>query len=795
MTDKQKYFYDLEVLPTAFTKTSINQDNKKIIIGLNIDGGYDKKTLQVKLQTSYPHYHIDLRDFSKKENWQFFYQVFLLNKNENDWLGWNSKRYDLPLLCTIFAFISLEKSVPSTKQIRFWSDGIISKTKNIYHYWKWLSQSTDVDKRFSKLTRNYYNYALASQRHIDVSTINEKGGDFSSSRGRMSGALKTVSSFAGLSVLEDEVTRTDFKDPKSVLNQVKLGYLKKNKELTRKGLKNLLIYNIRDVLNTQLLFYKPEYQENLKVKDMIKRDFPYLRISNPHAKNYYKQLPRDATMSQIAGKLIRGKDDIKLKDSPVVKLEYPFPDGHTRDLIGYMKKHEHLVSLVYDFYKHFIGKNTRSKNDTRQLVKSSLTGKQALVVPYMTKKNLSTSAFIGLSIGGAHGSLLSNIAGHEMTPKWVKNFALQHTTIKKSAGVTVDLKNVVHIDFDSFYPTLNIKFGTYKIGKIDPYAKLRRKRLSIKKQIPDDRNVWTKKDNLNWMRQIGLKLVLNGATGASNQHLFFSDLPLDNKILSMRITGNLLIYALGQRFSDQGALIVSSNTDGIYIANIGFEKAKKIGEAFGKEYGLVTEPENIERFVNKSTNERIEFDNGHINKISGNLAQSFTPRGEKSRVDLTHKLNYPRVSGQVVLDYIANNKNWLEEPINDRLLSKSIYKFYNNFQPIDWVVTTVRGHGQNAGNYYLDGKKLQDTNRIIFSKNGGHFIKKVRGKERKLTNFTSNTVKVINRSEELNNLDKSVINLKAYLAWSKELLKPWLQKGMIPELKLFQNQQLDLGLD
>ena len=57
-------------------------------------------------------------------------------------------------------------------------------------------------------------------------------------------------------------------------------------------------------------------------------------------------------------------------------------------------------------------------------------------------------------------------------------------------------------------------------------------------------------------------------TGAGNQHNPYALLPVDNKTLSMRLVGNMLIWCLAQRVTQAGGYIISTNTDGIYFANI-----------------------------------------------------------------------------------------------------------------------------------------------------------------------------------------------------------------------------------
>src|SRR5699024_2335473 len=133
--------------------------------------------------------------------------------------------------------------------------------------------------------------------------------------------------------------------------------------------------------------------------------------------------------------------------------------------------------------------------------------------------------------------------------KWFREF---ESTDFKNIVATVDVKNIIHVDFASYYPTMNIALGVYKPkdGGVDNYEAVRTKRYALKDMLTSELKAQDPQefDSIN-RRQDSFKLVLNGATGGSNQHKEHVDLPLDNATLSMRIMGNLFIYILGQRFA------------------------------------------------------------------------------------------------------------------------------------------------------------------------------------------------------------------------------------------------------
>src|SRR5699024_9155832 len=239
-------------------------------------------------------------------------------------------------------------------------------------------------------------------------------------------------------------------------------------------------------------------------------------------------------------------------------------------------------------------------------------------------------------------------------------FRYFETASVSDLAVTVDLKNVIAVDFDSYYPTMNIIIGVNKQkGHLDNYKMTYETRMelkSLKKQyFQVDDEMYKRTDE----RQNSYKLVLNSATGASNQQKEHADLPLDNATMSMRIIGNLLIYTLGQRLADKGGLIISTNTDGIFVANLTMDEVQEVVDLFEKNYGMGLEPEFVNRMINKSANERIEYNDDNDISIGGALGRSLG-----NRIDLSSRLNYPRASGKAVIRYMLDNDMWLHEPIS-----------------------------------------------------------------------------------------------------------------------------------
>src|SRR5699024_6193484 len=145
------------------------------------------------------------------------------------------------------------------------------------------------------------------------------------------------------------------------------------------------------------------------------------------------------------------------------------------------------------------------------------------------------------------------------------------------------------------------------------------------------------------------------ATVTSNQHKENAVLPLDNATLSMRIMCNLLAYGVGRRFANAGGIVISTNTDGLYIAYMTSDIATEITDDCYEIYGLPLEPKLVDRMINKNAKERIEMvKNPETNELEIDGVGGSLSRSLGDEIDLSSKINYPRVSGKAVLNYIAD---------------------------------------------------------------------------------------------------------------------------------------------
>lgn len=175
-----------------------------------------------------------------------------------------------------------------------------------------------------------------------------------------------------------------------------------------------------------------------------------------------------------------------------------------------------------------------------------------------------------------------------------------------------------HEDFKSYYPNLlrmlnafwNEGLGYDRYGKFyelkEEYGKEAKR---LKKLGLDATEIL--------LKQLGVKLVLNSATGAADTETRYKEdgtptkskaIRMNNMITSMRIIGQLFSFRIGQAQTLKGALVPSTNTDGLYTV---YDKDlnNKILEEEGKKIHIQIDPEEL-FLISKDTNNRCEFSSG-----------------------------------------------------------------------------------------------------------------------------------------------------------------------------------------
>jgi hypothetical protein len=128
-----------------------------------------------------------------------------------------------------------------------------------------------------------------------------------------------------------------------------------------------------------------------------------------------------------------------------------------------------------------------------------------------------------------------------------------------SAGLTL------HEDFSSYYPNLLANLRVFDTGTgADPYMAIYQRKEALGAVAKDARATKAEKVRAKVLRD-GAKLVLNSASGAADMERD-TKIRANNAILSMRILGQIEIWRVAQSQAFAGAQVVSTNTDGLYVA-------------------------------------------------------------------------------------------------------------------------------------------------------------------------------------------------------------------------------------
>ena len=164
----------------------------------------------------------------------------------------------------------------------------------------------------------------------------------------------------------------------------------------------------------------------------------------------------------------------------------------------------------------------------------------------------------------------------------------------------------IHEDFTSYYPLLlkNMRaFYNAELGE-DRYSKIFGQKEYYGKLMKDPDTSAEDKAFYSVLRN-GAKLLLNSASGAGDA-FHNTTIRMNNRIISMRIIGQLFLWRIGQAQTAAGATIISTNTDGLYSTKLSFERNNEVLAEQEKHIHVDIEPEPL-TLVSKDSNNRVEF--------------------------------------------------------------------------------------------------------------------------------------------------------------------------------------------
>lgn len=229
----------------------------------------------------------------------------------------------------------------------------------------------------------------------------------------------------------------------------------------------------------------------------------------------------------------------------------------------------------------------------------------------------------------------------------------------------------IHEDFTSYYPNLLRNMAAFRNPELgeDRYAAIFEQKEALGAQLADRCLDPATKARLRVLRE-GTKLILNSASGAADASRDTA-VRMNNRILSMRIIGQLLTWRIGQAQTFAGARIVSTNTDGLYTVDLDEAVNNAVLAEQARQVSIGIEPEPV-GVVSKDSNNRIEFkvsDGSIVGASGGSLAAFDGPTPRKS-------LAHPAVVDwalarylKEVLDGNANLDDPLDRTIGERLIA------------------------------------------------------------------------------------------------------------------------------
>ena len=173
---------------------------------------------------------------------------------------------------------------------------------------------------------------------------------------------------------------------------------------------------------------------------------------------------------------------------------------------------------------------------------------------------------------------------------------------KKYVKTSFGMSN--HEDFTSYYPSMLINMSAFWNNGLgyDRYAEIFGNKEKFGKMMKDPKYTEEEREIYSVMRN-GTKLILNSASGAADTD-YKTPIRMNNRIIAMRIIGQLFTWRIGQAQSLEGADVISTNTDGLYTV-FDEEENAKILEREAEIIHVGIEPEPL-FLVSKDANNRWE---------------------------------------------------------------------------------------------------------------------------------------------------------------------------------------------
>lgn len=222
------------------------------------------------------------------------------------------------------------------------------------------------------------------------------------------------------------------------------------------------------------------------------------------------------------------------------------------------------------------------------------------------------------------------------------------------------------------------------------------------------------------IKRNGVKLLLNAASGAGDS-TFKSEVRINNKILSMRIIGQLFTWRVAQAQVFEGAGVPSTNTDGIYTvmeATIADPLLARVSD----DIGVNIEPEDM-YLITKDSNNRIELEAHDYSVISASGGSLSSCQDVSPSNNLTHPAIVDAVLAEYLTRCLKGDGVSIEKPMDYKIATDIIkeliasYDLNHAMRMMQNVIAASRSSYTYPVAFDATGKSvvLQHYNRMYFT--------------------------------------------------------------------------------
>lgn len=305
---------------------------------------------------------------------------------------------------------------------------------------------------------------------------------------------------------------------------------------------------------------------------------------------------------------------IKERMRPLVK------DGQGKDILLKLKEMVDMYrSIEEKNFNEMTGKETEKLEDFTK----------SISVPYMDPDGRYSDCYVTFSAGGLHGAQYNKAKYDRELEQYEKehNVKRPELFVEDEKGSTklhkrfayTSFGNTNHEDFISYYTILLCNMEAFKNDGLgyDRYEEIFRNKEKYGKLMKDSSLSKEERELYALMRE-NTKLILTSASGAADVN-YNTSIRMNNRIISMRIIGQLFTWRIGQAQALAGASVVSTNTDGLYTI-MDKKRNNEILKRESKDIHVGIEPESV-FLVSKDANNRLE---GTYNRDFNEISESIT---------------------------------------------------------------------------------------------------------------------------------------------------------------------------